>query len=292
MQTTIRFTPIPLRLLFLWIGLPSFIFSGEGIAQDNGVRSNGNGNCSTRNMAFTTGEELTYKVYYNWNFVWLSAGEVTFRVEESNGEYHLSAHGSTYKSYDWFFKVRDKYDTWVDKKTLLPRVSIRDVAEGKYRLYDEVTFDRAGMKANSLRGKSKAVATTTAYDIQACVHDILSVLYYARNINYAAMQPGKDFPVSIFMDKEQWNLSVTYLGREADTHIRHLGNFRTVKFSPQVIEGYVFKKDSRLVVWTTDDDNRMPLMIESPISVGSVKVILDRYKGLRYPVSARINSAE
>lgn len=292
MQTTIRFTPIPLRLLFLWIGLLSTIFPGEGIAQDNGAKSNGNGNCATRNMAFTAGEELTYKVYYNWNFVWLSAGEVIFRVEESNGEYHLSAHGSTYKSYDWFFKVRDKYDTWVDKKTLLPRVSIRDVAEGKYRLYDEVTFDRAGMKANSLRGKNKAVATTTAYDIQACVHDILSVLYYARNVNYAGMQPGKEFPVSIFMDKEQWNLNVTYLGREADTHIRHLGNFKTVKFSPQVIEGYVFKKDSRLVVWTTDDDNRMPLMIESPISVGSVKVILHSFKGLRYPVSARIKSAD
>ena len=244
--------------------------------------------CETTNSAFKAGEELTYKVYYNWNFVWLSAGEVTFKVRDVNGEYHFSAHGGTYKSYDWFFKVRDKYDTYVDKKTLLPRLSVRDVNEGKYSLYDAVTFDRPSEKATSLRGKTKDVATPTDYKVNPCAHDILSLLYYARNLNYKQMRSGQTIPVNIFIDKEEWNLKVSYLGKDDNKKVRNLGRFRTVKLSPQVIEGYVFKKDARLTVWASDDENRIPLVIESPISVGSVKVILKSYKNLRYPITSKV----
>src|SRR5690554_4022569 len=59
--------------------------------------------CTIKNTAFQSGEELTYKLYYNWNFIWLSAGEVTFKVTELGSQYHLSAVGSTYSSYEWFF---------------------------------------------------------------------------------------------------------------------------------------------------------------------------------------------
>jgi hypothetical protein len=252
------------------------------------VRAVANEQCNARNQAFRAGEELVYKVYYNWNFVWISAGEVTFRVKDMHGEYHLSAHGSTYKSYDWFFKVRDRYDTYVDKRNLLPRVSVRDVSEGKYRLYDEVIFNRSAARATSLRGKTKEVATPTDYAVDPCVHDILSVLYYARNLPFDRMRSGQDFPVNIFMDKEEWKLRVSYLGKEPDKKIKGMGRFRVIKLSPQVIEGFVFKKDDRMVVWATDDENRLPLMIETPISVGSVKVVLSGYKGLRYPLSAKV----
>lgn len=254
-------------------------------AQNDATR---NTQCSTQNVAFKAGEELVYKVYYNWNFVWLSAGEVTFRVREVNGEYHLSAHGSTLKSYDWFFKVRDKYDTWIDKQTMLPRRSVRDVAEGKYRLYDDVTFDRARGKATSLSGKTKDVATPTEYHVNPCVHDVLSIIYYARNLDFNNMRNGQDFPINIFIDKEEWNLKVTYLGKDNNKKIRNMGRYRAVKFSPQVIEGFVFKKDDRMTIWATDDANRMPIMIETPVSVGSVKVVLKSYKGLRYPMTAKV----
>lgn len=252
------------------------------------LQATANNQCETRNTVFRAGEELTYKVFYNWNFVWLSAGEVTFRVREVNGEYHLSAHGSTYKSYDWFFKVRDKYDTYVDKKTLLPRVSIRDVSEGKYRLYDEVSFDRSNSKATSLRGKTKEVATTTDYTVNPCIHDILSIIYYARNLDFKNMKAGQNFPINIFIDKEEWPLKVNYQGKEENKKIKGMGRFNTVKFSPEVIEGYVFKKDARMTIWATDDENRMPLMIESPVSVGSVKIVLKNYKNLRYPMKAKV----
>ncbi|HMO39286.1 MAG TPA: DUF3108 domain-containing protein [Saprospiraceae bacterium] len=244
--------------------------------------------CSINNVAFRPGEEMTYKLYYNWNFVWLSAGEVTFRVTDKGSQYLLSAHGRTYKSYEWFYKVRDKYDTYVDKSTLLPAVSIRDVSEGNYRLYDKITFDRNRNKAVSLRGKSKDTATPTEYDIDFCMHDILSVIYSTRNLDFNKMKAGSTLPVKIFIDKETWPLQVKYLGKDPDKKIKGMGRFRAIQFSPQVVEGFYFKKGTEMKVWASDDKNKIPLMIESPLSVGSVKAVLKDYKGLKYDLTAMI----
>ena len=244
--------------------------------------------CSIRNDAFEPGEELVYKLYYNWNFVWMAAGEVVFRVRDLGDRYHVSAHGSTYPSYEWFYKVNDKYDTYLDKKTLLPTVSVRSVAEGKYRLYDKLTFDRPKNTLTSLRGKSRDSATPSEYPVEPCVHDLLSIIYFARNIDFSTLEKGSAVPIKIFMDQTTWPLRLRYQGKNPDKHIHKLGRFKTILFSPDVIKGYVFKEEDKLKVWASDDKNHLPLLIESPISVGSVKVVLKSYSGLKYPLSAKV----
>lgn len=244
--------------------------------------------CSIENTVFQHGEEIVYRVYYNWNFVWMSAGEVVFRVADLGDRYHLTATGTTYKAYDAFFKIRDRYEAYVDKKTLLPISSSRDVQEGKYRLFDKLTFDRKRGVVKSLRGKTREVAEVTEYPADQCIHDILSLLYSSRNLDFDHMKPGQDFPIKIFMDKETWPLRVNYRGKEPNKKIRNLGRFNTIVFNPEVIKGYIFKDDSTLRMWVTDDQNRLPLMIESPISIGSVKVVLKSYKNLKYDLTAKV----
>lgn len=244
--------------------------------------------CSTTNNAFLVGEQLVYKLYYNWNFVWLSAGEVTFNVRDMGKQYHISAVGRTYSSYEWFFKVRDRYDTYIDKQTMLPTVSIRDVKEGGFMFYDKVTFDRNRNVAVSVHGKTKEVAEAHEYKIDNCMHDVMSIIYLSRNFEYNGYSKGQKFPVKIFLDKEVHPLQVTYLGKDADLRVKGLGNYKTHKFSPQVVAGNVFKEGSQMVVWVTDDMNKIPVLIESPVSVGSVKAVLKSHKGLRYEMSAKL----
>lgn len=245
--------------------------------------------CRMENNTFEDGEEIVYKIYYNWNFVWLAAGEVTFKVKDLGNKYHLSAHGRTYKSYEWFFTVRDYYDTYIDKETLLPYISIRNVREGGYRLYDAVTFDPNRNVAISNRGKSREVAKPTEYSVDNCMHDILSIIYYTRNIDFNHLNEGAQLPIKIFMDKETWPLKVKYKGKEEGKKIKGQGKFRTHRFTPEVIAGEVFKEDSQMSVWVSDDQNKIPLLIESPVSVGSVKVVLKSYKGLKYDFDAQID---
>jgi len=245
--------------------------------------------CSTDNDVFEVGEELVYKVYYNWNFVWLSAGEVVFRVYDDEEDYHLSARGRTYSSYEWFFKVRDNYDSYIDKETLLPRLSIRDIQEGNYERYDKVTFDQRNKRAVSLKGRSRQEATPESFNLDGCMHDILSIMYYLRNVEVSSMRAGEEVPVKIFFDRETYPLKVKYLGPEDNTKVKGMGRYNTYKFSPQLIAGEVFKEGDEMSVFVSRDKNKIPVLIESPVSVGSVKVVLQSYKGLKYDFTAKVN---
>src|SRR6185369_15837966 len=103
--------------------------------------------CSEQNNAFNPGEKLTYKVVYNWNSLWLNAGEVSFAVSDavygSHKAYHVVGFGTTYKSYDWFYRVRDTYESYIDRETMMPLKFIRNVDEGGYLIYNNVTFNHA-----------------------------------------------------------------------------------------------------------------------------------------------------
>lgn len=276
-------------VLFLLLGVMAFASpSSVNNAEKTGFQQAIPARCSIDNTAFQHGEELTYKLYYNWNFVWLSAGEVTFRVKDLGAEYHLSAYGQTYKSYEWFYKVRDRYDSFVDKKTLLPNIAIRDIQEGGYTVYDKLTFDQNKKTVKSLRGKTKEVAELKDYNTGDCMHDIISIVYHLRNIDFSQMKKGENVPIKLFMDKEVWPLKVNYRGKEAGKKVKGLGKFNTLVFGPEVIEGYVFKKDAKLNIWATDDNNKIPLIIESPLSVGSVQAVLKSYKGLKYEMTAKV----
>lgn len=44
-----------------------------------------------------------------------------------------------------------------------------------------------------------------------------------------------------------------------------------------------------MTVWVSDDKNHVPLRIESPISVGSVKIDMIGYRNLRYPLTSLIS---
>jgi len=243
--------------------------------------------CFMENTTFQGGEELVYKLYYNWGALWLPAGEAVFKVSDIGGQYHISVVGKTYKSYEWFFKVRDYYDTYIEKNSLLPRTSIRDVSEGKYKLYDEVIFDQKNKKAKSRRGKTREQSRVKEYDVKECMHDILSIIYYTRNIDFNNYKEGDQFPVSIFMDKEVWDLSVKYKGKQARKKVRKNGRFNTIKFSPEIISGRIFKEGEQMMVYVSDDKNRIPVLIESPVSVGSVKAVLKKHKGLKYELTAK-----
>lgn len=247
--------------------------------------------CSVDNVTFQSGEEISYSVYYNWGIIWIPAGEVAFKVDEEGNQYHFSVVGKTIKSYEWFFKVRDYYDSWVDKSTLLPNTSVRDVTEGGYTLYDKNEFNRSNNTIHNVRGRTlETVKEDNNFKVESCLHDMLSIVYFTRNFDFSNYQTGDKFPMKLFVDKETWDLQVKYKGTENNREVKNLGTFNTLKFSPQVIEGEVFPDNAEVNMWVTNDANRVPVEIESPVSVGSVRAVLKDYKNLRYPMTAKVRA--
>jgi hypothetical protein len=242
----------------------------------------------TANSTFQGGERLTYRIYYNWNFVWLAAGEVTFKVFDEGKQYHFQAYGETYDSYEWFYKAKHVHNSWADKTSLLPNYSEREIQEGDRKNFEKIKFDQESLKMTVWRAKEKGDAETkTEHTVKTQVHDILSSMYFLRTIDFSKRAKGADEPFRIFMDKEEFPLKMRYLGPESRKKVRGMGRFNTLKFEPQVIVGDVFKDSEKMTVWVSDDENRIPVLIETPVSVGSVKIVLKSYSGLKYELSAK-----
>jgi len=247
--------------------------------------------CSIRNRAFESGEEITYTVSYNWFIIWTEVGEVTFRVNETSifnkPCLHLSGSGTTYSSWDWFFKVRDRYESWVHPVTLKPYFFIRDVNEGGYKFRYKYIFNRSrGYALTSYKRPGKPEKLDTI-DITECTFDMVSISYYSRNIDYTKYKPGDTIPVTILLDNILENIYFRYQGIE-NIRIRRFGEFECIKFSVFLVAGSVFKGGEYMSIWVTNDKNRIPLYAESPILVGSIKARISSIEGNKYALTSRI----
>lgn len=234
--------------------------------------------CGIRNTAFLAGETTTFKVYYTLG-VYIAAGEATFNVnqEHMNNKpvYHIIGEGSTYGFYDGFFKVRDKYESYIDTANLQPVKFIRNIYEGGYKKYENVTFNQQ---------TNTAITNNGVFKVPNCVQDVLSAIFYARNIDFNRYKAGDKIPFSMFLDNETYNLYIRYQGKE--TIKTKYGKFRAIKFKPLLIKGTIFEGGEKMTVWVSDDPNHLPLRVESPISVGSIKVDMMNYRNLRYPLTS------
>ncbi len=238
--------------------------------------------CSIRNTAFTNGENIGFNIYYNVIGLYVNAGSANFSVniEPLNNKpvYHIVGLGNSNSSYDWIFKVRDKYESFIDTNTLQPYKFLRNVDEGGYKINENVTFNRQANTATSAKGTFK---------VPNCIQDVLSSIYYARNIDFSKYKPDDKIPFSMFLDNEVHGLYIKYLGKEI-VKTRY-GKFRAIKFKPLLVKGTIFQGGEKMTVWVSDDQNHVPLRIESPIVVGSIKVDMMHYQNLRYPLSAAIS---
>ncbi len=237
--------------------------------------------CGLNNTSFKAGEKITYKVYYNMSMLWVTAGIANFTIYDGklNGRevYHVVGDGKTLKSYEWFYKVNDKYETWIDKETMLPMKFSRKVHEGDIQFTSLAKFDREAQRVYT---------EDKTFTAPKCVQDVLSSIYYARNIEYDKYRPGAKIPFTMFLDDQVYHLYVQYMGKERIK--TKYGTFNTIKIKPLLISGTIFKDGDKMTVWVTDDDNHIPVRVDSPIVIGSIKVDLMGYSNLKNPMKALV----
>lgn len=231
-----------------------------------------------QNFAFQPGEKVTYSISYRVIGIYINAGSVAFSASKtdhpSGAVYHFVGEGSTNARYDWIFKVRDRYESYFDTTMLQPIKAIRSVSEGKYKKYEEVLFDRQNNFAATKKGNVK---------IPDNVQDVISSVYYMRNIDFTKYKTGDKIPFNMFFGHAVYNLHVRYQGKEIIK--TGYGAFTAIKVQPMLLKGDTFREEDDMTIWITDDKNHLPLRIESKLKVGSIKADLSGYQNLRYPLS-------
>ena len=251
----------------------------------------GTGKCTVTNFVFKDGEKVTYNAVYNWGFIWLNAGLVTFTVDSvkknNKPAYHFKAVGVTHKGYDKLFTVRDTFQSFVDQVSMKPFEFIRSTKEGSYTAYEHYSFDKDKRKIKTKISKGGGATVFKTIDWPECGLDIVSLVYYARNLDFSKYKSGDKIPIVMVIDGEVFDLYIRYLGRE-EVKTREGRRFRCLKFSPLLVEGTIFKAGEDMTVWMTDDNARIPILVEAKILVGSVKAVFVDAQGLRNPITAEI----
>lgn len=243
--------------------------SAEAAAADTVYRS-------WANDAWTGGEFLKYRVHYGV----INAGEIEMTVEKDAVEinkrktWHINAKGRSYSGFDWFFKVRDHFQTYIDQVSIIPHQFVKSMQEGGYNDSDFALFNHKKKWLSSKKG---------SMSIEPEVQDVISAIYYARTLDISKANPGDTFPLQVYLDGLVYPLRIKYIGKEVIK--TDIGKVNAVKVIPMVIADRVFKEDEGLELWVSDDKNKVPLRVKAALAVGSVKVDLTGYKNLKHKLN-------
>ena len=234
---------------------------------------------NAQESSFKTGEWFKFKMSYSG---FLKAGNATLQVNETvlDGKqvYHVVGKGWTTGAIKWFFKVQDRYESYFDKKAIIPYKFIRKIDEGGHKKDIEITFNQDKKEALVYNKKHN---TKKSFTTKPNIQDMVSTFYYLRNnIDTKSLKVGDEVKLDMFFDEENYGFKLKYLGREnLDTKF---GEVDALIFRPYVMAGRVFKEEESLTLWVSNDKNKIPLRIKADLAVGSLRADLEAFKGLKH----------
>lgn len=238
------------------------------------------------NRTFAHGEYLKFNVHYGF----INAGYADLQVKaepvtlDGRACYHIVGRGWTNGTWDHIFKVRDRYESYLDRAYLIPWKFARGIHEGKFHTEREVQFRQA--QGRAIYQAQGQYART--FRVPVAIHDVLSAFYAARaRHDHRQLQVGDRLSLQCFLDRKTFDLEAELLTRE---EIKVKGQrFRALKFDLLIEEAGLMTDGSEIQFWISDDANKLPLRIESQLMIGSLKADLIEWRGLRHPFAARLD---
>ena len=244
--------------------------------------------CAYHNDAFKSGEFLTYNLYYNWQFVWVKAGNASMYTVESSYKgqpaYRASLTTRGNERVDNMFVLRDTLLCY-SSLNMEPLYFRKGAREGKRYGVDEVFYSYSGGKVNLRQHEltSSGDHLWNNRSLTYCVYDMLNIFLRARSFNPDGWKNGHEIDFPIAGGKNVVPARLRYAGKvkiKADNGVK----YRCLKLS------YLEKEDGkykRIVdFYVSDDKNHVPVRLDMFLRFGSAKAFLVSMKGLRNPVTS------
>ncbi len=267
------FRKISIFLIFFSIMSPFLLSKGKG---------DGDGKFKFRkieNDAFKVGEKLTFDVKYGF----VTAGVATMAIPRmrkivGRNVYEITFGVNSVPSFDWIYKVRDHYETFVDEEGIFPWRFEQHIREGSFSRDFSAFFDQRNGIAKTSGGE---------YKIPRYVNDIVSAFYYARTLDFTKLKVGDFIHLENFYKDTVYNLDVKYLGKEQASV--PAGTFNCIVVEPIIVKGGLFKSEGSIFVWLSDDNLKIPIKVKTKVVIGSIDAVLTNYQGLAGPLTSKIN---
>ena len=249
---------------------------------------------TTSAQQYHNGEVLYYRAAYRAALVPnTEAGEVTVstRIDTLDGKevYRVTGHGRTLPFFRWFFDMDDTYNIWVDKNTLRTQRFESDLKEDKYTFRSRYDYDWNNMKVHTWSQRKKESPRKKSMTITPKSMDAVSLYFNLRSVDLNSFREGDVRKLDMVLEDTIRQLEYRFIGRET-LQVPKLGTFDTMKFACTIgsSEEFSFTDGTEFFIWITNDKNKIPVMLASPVRVGEIRAYLRRYEGLRYPLSSKL----
>ena len=219
------------------------------------------------------GETLEYEIY--WGMI--NVGRSSLRVEKAvrigtHTALHIVSEARSSSFINNFYKVEDRNEAWLDPETLHSYGYVKRLSEGKYHADEWVLFDAPARRYHGEKRNRKGQVSAFEGTLEYPVIDVLSAIYLIRA---RGASPGGEIQLDV-NTKKNWRMTVkTHKIEKAETPY---GRKKCLVVEPMVGEEglFVAKAGKRMLVWMTQDDLRLPLLLKAEIFIGSITAKLVR----------------
>ncbi|MBN2214180.1 MAG: DUF3108 domain-containing protein [Bacteroidales bacterium] len=250
-----------------------FVIAGFCFCQDTYAQSSPE---LKKLRSYHSGEQLNYIIRYGF----IHGGEASINLKLLNYEgkalFHAHVLAQSTGIVDKLFSVTDIYESYFEPNTCLPHKAIRNIKEGNYRYYNEVFFKHEDSTLYSQRSDS-------VFKVPANILDMVSTLYYIRNIDMAKLKKGDAIEVITFFGDEIFPFKIRYSGKEEIK--TKFGRMICFRFDPVVEVGRIFESEDDMTIWISDDQNLLPVLVKFDMLVGSIKFELDGFTNLKHELN-------
>jgi len=207
---------------------------------------------------FCKGEKLVYDI--GWGPLHAGFAILTAQPDSVNGAISIVGKGATNAFFSGLYKVRDCYRTIIDAEGVYPIFFDQHIREGKYRSERWDFYDQENNRVYTHRQKPLYYAN------KPFGQSLLSCVYYLRTLDFTV---GDTLNINCFVDTMCHAIAMKCIQRK--TISVDAGDFDCVLVRPYLVgKGRVFSKKDDIRVWFTNDAYKMPVLIESKITWGTL----------------------
>lgn len=245
--------------------------------------------CSVDNKYFQAGEQLSYDLYIRFAAT-IKGGYATMSTQnvkyEGKDAYKMTLISESQGFARKVFELSDTLACYTTKG-VLPLAYFKDAHEGGDYTKERLTYSYPGgndVRIRAIRYKNGDFKFDETLNFSGCTYDLMSVLFYARTLNYPQMTIGKETKVNFVTGKSKVSMRIVYNGKES-VKANDNKKYNCMKLTLYIQDDAFDGGKEAMKVYITDDDNRMPVKLETKLKVGSTRAVLKSYKGVKHPVN-------
>ena len=245
--------------------------------------------CDIENKYFQAGERLEYDLYIKVAFS-TKGGYASLRTQQTTYDgkdaYKMSLISESQGFARTLFSLSDTLSSYTTK-SIVPLAYEKDAHEAGDYTKERLTYkypEEGKVEIRSIRHKNGDFKFDEKITAPGCTYDLVSILFYCRTLDYANMKEGEEARVNFISGKKRGSMRIHYNGKEK-VKANDGNKYNCIKLTLYIADEAFNNGKEAMKVYITDDDNRLPVKLDTKLKVGSTKAVLKSYKGNKHPVN-------